>query len=86
MKALKVTLKYVLSRTLRGEEPTLSYSNLFTLLAMVVNVVNGQPVTLWALADYFAPFTVNQMLLGRTPGAAAEDHDDLDKQCFGASN
>ena len=40
VKDLKVMLKYVLSRTLRGEELTLSYSNLCTLLAIVTNTVN----------------------------------------------
>ena len=46
VKALKVTLKYVLSGTLRGEEPTRSYSDLCTLLALVANAVNERPVAL----------------------------------------
>ena len=49
MKALKVTLKYLLAKTLSGEEPTLSYSDLCMVLAMVAKVVNERPVALWSL-------------------------------------
>ena len=66
-KALKVMLKYVLSRTMRGEEPTLSYIDRCKLLAMAANAVNERPVALWTLADNFVPLTVNPMLIGRMP-------------------
>ena len=79
VRTLTVTLKYVLYRTLRGEEPTLSYKDLCTLLAMVANAVNQRPVALWTLADDFVSCTVNQMLIGRMPGAPVEHCDDLKK-------
>ena len=44
MKAIKVTLKHMLSKTLSAEKPALSYSNLCTVLAMVANVVNERPL------------------------------------------
>ena len=79
-------LKHMLSKTLSGEKPTLSYSNLCTVLAMVANVVNERPVTLWSLADDdFVPLTVNQLLLGKTPGASVKHRADQEEQCFGAS-
>ena len=46
VKAIKGTLKYMLSKTLSGEKRTLSYSDLCTVLAMVANMVNDQPVAL----------------------------------------
>ena len=83
VKALKMTLKYMLS----GEKSNLSYSDLCTLLAVVANMVNKQPVALWSLADdEFMPLTVNLLLLRKTPEASVEHHDDLEEQCFGASN
>ena len=52
---------------------------------MVASAVNERPVTLWTLADGFAPLTVKQMLSGRMPDAAMEHCNDLKKQYFGAS-
>ena len=69
-KAPMVTLKHVLSGTLRGEEPALSYIDLCKLLAMAGNAVNKRPVAMWSQADDFAPRTVNRMPVGRTPGVA----------------
>ena len=85
METLKVILKYRLSWTLCGERPTLSYSALCTLLAIVANVVNKRPVALGTLADDFAPLTKNQMLIERTPEVAVEHLNDLDEQYFRAS-
>ena len=66
MNALKVTLKHVLSRTLRG-------------------AVNKQSIALWTLADDFVPLTLNQTLIGGTPGATVEHRGDLKEQYCGAS-
>ena len=85
VEALKVALECVLSRMLHGEELTLSYSNLCTLLAVVENAVNKRSVALRTLTDNFEPLTANQMLLGGTPGAAVEHCDDLEERNFGAS-
>ena len=68
---------------LSGEEPTLSYGDLCTLLTTVANTVNERPI---ALVDNFTPLIMNQVLLGKTPEASMEPHDDLEKLCFGASN
>ena len=35
--------------------------------------------------DEFVSLTMNQMLIGRTPGASVEHCDDLEEQYFGAS-
>ena len=47
---------------------------------MVANAVKEQPVTLWTPADDFEALAANQMLIGRTPGAAVEHHGDLEER------
>ena len=84
-KALKVTLKYVLSRTLRREEPALSYIDLCKLLTMAANAVNEQPVALWSQVDDFTLLTANRMPIGRMPKAAGEHLNDPEEQYVGAS-
>ena len=74
---LKVTCKKALPRMLRGEEPTSSYSDPYTLLMRVANEANEQPAILWTPADYFVPLKVNQKPLGRMPGAVVEYCNDL---------
>ena len=50
-------------------------------------MVNKRPFALWSPADDdLMPLTVNRLHLGRTPEASVEHHDDLEEQCFGASN
>ena len=46
VKAFKLTLKQMLSKTLSGGKPTLRYEKLCTVLTMTVNVVNDQPIAL----------------------------------------
>ena len=85
MKAIKVTLKHMLSKAMSGEKPTLSYSELCMVLAMAANVVNDRPVALRSHTnDNFEALTVNQ-LLGRTSGATLEPQAVEDGQYFGAS-
>ena len=72
VKGFKVALKQTLSRTLSGGKPTLSYE-LCTVLTMAANVVNDQPIALRTrTSDDCVPFTVNQLLSGRTSGALLE--------------
>ena len=46
VKAFKVTLKQMLSKTLSGDKPTLSYDELCTILIMAANVINNRPIAL----------------------------------------
>ena len=85
MTTLRMMLKYALSKTIRGEKTTLSYSDLRTLLATMANAVKKRHIAPGTIANNFAPFAGNQIMLGRMPGAAGEHHNDLKEQYFGAS-
>ena len=86
MKAIKATLKPMLTNTLSGEKPTIDYYELCTILVMAANVANDRPVALRSRArDDLVPLTVNQRLSGNTAGAPLEPQVVLDKLYFGAS-
>ena len=60
MKAFKVTLKQMLSKTQSGGKPTLKYEELCAVLTMAANVVNDLPIALKSpTSEDLVPFTVN---------------------------
>ena len=86
VKAFKVTLKQMLSKTLSGDKLTLTYDELCTVLTMAANVVNDPPIALRTRTHgNLVPRTVNQLLSGRASGAVMEPHAVQDELYIGAS-
>ena len=87
VKVFKVTRKQMLTRTLSGGKPTLSYEELCTVLTMAANVVNDQPITLRTrTSDNHVPFTMNQLMSERTSGVLLEPRAVQDIQFFVTSS
>ena len=86
VKAVKATLRCMLSQTLSGEKPTPSYSELCLVLMIVASVVNNRTVALGSLTDdNLMPPTVNQPPLRGTTGALLKSQAVEDEQHFGGS-
>ena len=92
MKAGKVTLKHMLSRTLRGKRTILSYGELCTYLVQAAKVVNDRPVTQESFTtnkseDENTDGLLEKHAIKKTVGVEIDrtEYDDLEKTLMGTA-